>query len=521
MAYSKREFDVYNGLTDPEEFFRVFSLNALYAEWKDTELVPNLKLFLKGKAAEVYDTIAVTKTNFVDFKTGIIAACQMSKEMRLSHFTNRRMKPTESIYSYAQELKSLFRKAMGVEFKADDMGAFVQNQLVLNVPAEFRPMLKIAAAMGPVAFESFIQTLSQPLDSLGEDLSLGTEVKFNATQSNAARSTPNRNVFDGQCYNCEQFGHRIAFCPQPMRRKNNNNNGESRRDNGSQSYNSNNSFSSNRQNQYTSQYQSDRPNNMYKNNGNGNNRPNNNYNSNNVGRQRSQSNAIDANNISAVHQDGNNNARSNNITNLPDGLGFSFSDHMNIEFVEINSNSLSANTDVAQKLLIVEAKILLPNNETRQVKVLLDGGSTHSFISPFLNGLSDSWSKYKIRSKEFLIKCAMSTAQETCKIIDLDVSFGNWAGVQSFVLSSDIKRYDMVLGRDFFTKNGAIIDHGANSISINGGQPIDINNLLVDNAFVSKMSISEVEVKQNLARIKELQCELAELNRSVSGSLVV
>ncbi len=54
---SGNEFELYNGLTDPTHFFRRFDLQALYSEWKTTDLVTILKFFLKGKAEEIYNEL--------------------------------------------------------------------------------------------------------------------------------------------------------------------------------------------------------------------------------------------------------------------------------------------------------------------------------------------------------------------------------------------------------------------------------------------------------------------------------
>jgi len=146
-------------------------------------------------------------------------------------------------------------------------------------------MLKIAAAMGEDGFSKFIQTLAEPVDMQSETLGLNhalqDEVRMNATQSNA-RSVPNRNTFDGACFNCNNFGHRIAFCPYPLKRKSNNN------------YNQN----SNRQYQSQSSQNVSQQNTPNQNNNNGSygNRQNNNNNN----RQYSNSNQIDSNQMSAL-----------------------------------------------------------------------------------------------------------------------------------------------------------------------------------------------------------------------------
>ncbi len=56
-----------------------------------------------------------------EYREAIITRCQVSKQMRQQSFNDRKMKSGESIYSYSQELKSLFRKDMGDKYDQSDM----------------------------------------------------------------------------------------------------------------------------------------------------------------------------------------------------------------------------------------------------------------------------------------------------------------------------------------------------------------------------------------------------------------
>jgi len=170
---SKREFGIYNGMTDPEEFIKQFDLHALFEDWDDAKQAVAIKCFLSGKAEDVVNTlIANNKKTIKELKEGLINGCQLTREQRLQHFYDRKMKDNESIHVYSQALKSLFKKAMGDNFKPEDAKAFVQGQVINNVPHQFKSMLKVASCMGDESFEKVVQTLTSSNDQLMEVLHL-------------------------------------------------------------------------------------------------------------------------------------------------------------------------------------------------------------------------------------------------------------------------------------------------------------------------------------------------------------
>jgi hypothetical protein len=252
-AKSKQEFQIYNGLTEPSEFFRQFNIYAMLYEWNDGKQVACLKLFVKGKAEEAYNAAqAANKTTIAEYIKYISEACQLTKEQRLRLFYSRKMKDGENIRDYAQALNGLIKKAIPNVDKAD-LSALVQGQLIANVPVELKPMLTMASSMGSTQFEKVIDTMTSKNDRLIDDLGLNVKQEpseLNYTQANnnsnnkynngngrnatnytnnyGARSSGyndggiNNNSgnqvqkevqFDGRCFKCNEFGHRIAFCP--------------------------------------------------------------------------------------------------------------------------------------------------------------------------------------------------------------------------------------------------------------------------------------------------------------------
>ena len=90
----------------------------------------------------------------------------------------------------------------------------------------------------------------------------------------------------------------------------------------------------------------------------------------------------------------------------------------------------------------------------RKAQALVDGGSSHSFISMatmsqyqkdvFANGAAG------LVTRRFRITGATpQVVTETCPIVRLKVRVGPWVGFSEFVVSKAVSRQEMVLGRDF------------------------------------------------------------------------
>jgi hypothetical protein len=446
---SRRDFEIYSGMSDPEEFVKQFELHALFESWDDTKQALALKHFLTGKAEDVYNkAFAANKKTVAELKEALIMGCQLSREQRLQHFYDRKMKDSESIHSYAQALKSLFKKAMGEQFKAEDSKAFVQGQIINNVPPQFRAMLKIASCMGEDNFEKVIQSLTVANSELSTSLGLGGSDEAAIMNTNTySRAIPNKNTFDGKCFNCEQYGHRIAFCSQPLRNRNRsaNNNSNYQSNRSQASSNSNRRYENNANNQY-------KPSN---NNNNANSTNENNSNNRANGRRVASSNNTEAAGVNNQSY-GSDNSDSNGF-----GLSFDFSEHMAIEVADVNSADTSG-----VPLLVRLIKVCLNDGSVRVIRVLFDGGSTHSFLSPFIVDDVNNWSKAKVEKKEFVIKGAIATTQQACMVCTVELVVDEWIGQHQFVISNDVTRYDMVIGRDFFRKNKVIEDHGKDQLLI-------------------------------------------------------
>ena len=99
-------------------------------------------------------------------------------------------------------------------------------------------------------------------------------------------------------------------------------------------------------------------------------------------------------------------------------------------------------------LLIGSLTVNLNDGEIKMLRTLFDGGSTRSFLSPFLAEDFSCWARDGNVEKDFIIKGAISTTQKVCKVLNLRINIGGWSSVHPFVISDYVTRYDAVIGRN-------------------------------------------------------------------------
>ena len=131
-------------------------------------------------------------------------------------------------------------------------------------------------------------------------------------------------------------------------------------------------------------------------------------------------------------------------------------------------------------LILVSVPFVLGGVGSETVS-LVDGGSTHSFLSP--HALSEAQQaifdelKITMPRRLFNITGATGTVQEFCYLVDLEIAIGNWSGSVQFVLSSRVNKHKMVLGRDFLKKRKVVVDHGTDELVVEG---VRINSIHVE-----------------------------------------
>lgn len=130
----------YDGTTDPAEFARLYSMQAVIFKWNNDEKKENLSLYLTGKAKRLYDSTLKSMKTVGDMLTGLQEAFARPQDKLVKEFyTTTRLKQ-ESISTFADRIHELLLKALpGLENKAKD--ALLRTKLSENLPAQLRQIV--------------------------------------------------------------------------------------------------------------------------------------------------------------------------------------------------------------------------------------------------------------------------------------------------------------------------------------------------------------------------------------------
>jgi hypothetical protein len=139
--------------------------------------------------------------------------------------------------------------------------------------------------------------------------------------------------------------------------------------------------------------------------------------------------------------------------------------------VSISLQELDRITSTSTSLLKIKGTIVLFNEFKTNVSILIDGGSTHSFVSPkilntaHLTHLVTPDTPTKQR-RNFCITSATQDVTSSCTVTIAEIEFQGWKGRYQFTISDKITRNDVVIGRDFLKHFSAIVDHGSDSLQL-------------------------------------------------------
>ncbi len=76
----------YDGLVEPKEFLKAFSLQALMYKWDEIVKASAIVLMLTGKAERVFDCMTGDKSKIVEIKKALQEGCTETKEVLLHKF---------------------------------------------------------------------------------------------------------------------------------------------------------------------------------------------------------------------------------------------------------------------------------------------------------------------------------------------------------------------------------------------------------------------------------------------------
>ena len=148
---------------------------------------------------------------------------------------------------------------------------------------------------------------------------------------------------------------------------------------------------------------------------------------------------------------------------------------MGVEEATYGSNNKNSNLlKIPVRFSIVSVNSVFSNTAV----ALVDGGSTHNFLSPSVlsTNLLQRLEHDSSCHVSFSITSATGKVEELCYVIDVELVIGTWRGPSRFVISRKAATHDMVLGRKFLKDHNVLINHGSDALSIDGTHKIFTNS---------------------------------------------
>ena len=487
MANSDRGVAVYDGLSDPKLFIQQFEIQCLVLDWDGTKQAINFPKYLSGKAAKAIQIIGV-KTDVKDYFNALLKACELPQPALMRKFYDRRRKPNETMAQFNSALSGLLWAACPT-MAEEHQSMLIKKQLSVGLPEGTQNLLNIGSACANTAsWDTLLQCLdgidaeyqvkSEPMVNIkNEPLELNYASSSNRQIGRPAQQRVNKQSeqrqFDGTCDYCHRYGHKASFCSTRARER-------------------------------ERQYQRPSYSNL-----------NNNYGAGSNLHNRSGNN-------SKPKQDGfnTNNYNTNNYPNRARNAGISsnnaelgdeeepdFPSNMFANAIEIGE--MSVNTSGNSSLLRVIVKFSIFNQQPITVSALVDGGSTHTFISPdvltpiqkaIINDSSNAWCGYK----PYNITGVTGATRADCAFTKASLTIGGeWQGSMTVVISDAVRNHDMIIGNDFLSKFDAKVNHGCRTVNI-GSDEINC---------ISNNTSKELEAEVNIAELKN---EISDLRKQLN-----
>ena len=101
----------YDGLGPPDEFIRMFRVQAIFQDWKPEDALKFLPAFLHGHATDVFDKLTA-KTTLEDAIKGLVAGCGPKKDHYIQSFHMRKRKAGESMVKFGLAIKKLLNQGL-------------------------------------------------------------------------------------------------------------------------------------------------------------------------------------------------------------------------------------------------------------------------------------------------------------------------------------------------------------------------------------------------------------------------
>ena len=495
---------LYDGLSDPRTFQYHFNLQVVYQTWDEARQLVTLPAHLIGKAKRAWDALTNTeKASIGTAMPALIKALDKPKDTLLSMFFAEKRRDDEPLSKFAWRLQEMLLKAMP-DLSPDQSAQMLRGQILNHLPEHMRALIvfsptmswdallvaldkamphvaahaRLTASAGPspatdvapliktepIIDTNFASSTSNTSNERQQHAHCGQDCRMHQETNQHRRSNNNQHQrsqrFDGECSYCRNYGHKSADCRKRKRE-----------------------IAQNQLHKFSSQrgtYMSDNKNNST--------------------------------------------ANSNNVQAGADTSDADFPYYGASYNIYSAIVSAAATSNAGAELLKVTTRLALFDTESQLVTALVDGGSSHSFISPSVLTaahraiVSDP---ERCARAQFVISGVTGDAKSTCNLVDATIGIGDWEGAHNFVISGTITKHQMILGRDFLKRNNAVIDH-ANNIMQVGNFRLCVN--AIDSSVQPLAAITNTTIvanqKQVFEEIASLRVELAKFTKSTTSATV-
>ncbi len=502
VSYRPSRLGVYNGIDDPTKFIQDFEIHAINQDWDETKQLTVFPKFLEGRAKRVFDA-CTDKSTIAKAIDAVKKGCKPPNESLLYKFYDRKLKPGEKISHYALHLQELLLTAMP-DISTEYMSTFLRSHLNNALPADLRSLVNFTAdtltwdqllvkldqqqcGQQPItlsqSYESYPESSplikpeptikSEPIESYYAEsnkstrrVTLRSPPPFDRSRLGASNFDRSRlgqpsvsfdrsrlgqtsANFDGECNYCHIWGHKMSDCrkraqvnSQSNRRYQEHNRGNRRYDNHG----------------HNSRHRNNRP-------------------------------QVNSNAVSADKDE---------FTG--DESGYPYLE-LNTATV-VSLKSLKSGVEKSVGLLRIQVEFSLFNGSPVTVNALLDGGSSHSFISPRV--LTEQQKRIasdpsQCSRENYVINGATGTVKCQCSVSSAFLRLDTWKGSHKFIITAAVHKDDMILGRDFLKANAVKIDHSTDSLKI-GSCDIVIPTTNTFKSSTSQSRQPQVQSKQTLVR---------------------
>jgi len=190
---------------DLKAFWSKFDVFATIQKYSAEAKLANLPLFLEGEAYLVWDQLSdADKKDAAKLCNALEAAFGLSKAQAYRMFSNRTLRPDESVDAYAADLCRLLTQSGQ---QADDTNVVAIEQFIAGLPKEFGRQVRMHATLTNLkSCVEYVRRLRA-----AEGAAAGPRQEY--VSAAAPETAPSSGKKSYMCFKCNQVGHLIRDCP--------------------------------------------------------------------------------------------------------------------------------------------------------------------------------------------------------------------------------------------------------------------------------------------------------------------